>query len=401
MRRRVKITGLGPVTPAGIGRDAFFKGINESVSRARMIDRFEQQAGKVVAAEVKDFQLSDWVPDTGRSKKLPRQTQFAMAATMLALKDAGLSVEDFAGMEPVVINGSSMTDMNILQQTFVGVATKGPRHALPSAVYEAPPSAVAGRIAGLLQTRCRVLALQSACCAGMDAIGHGARMVADGETDIAVCCGTEAPIYATPMAELAMVKLSPRNTTEPSQMGRPFDLWRNTGIIGEGACAVILEPEDSLRPAYAWLSGYAYGGDADELAASGLAYTMKMALANAARRAEDVDLIHTWGSGHADLDRTEALCLREMFKSRLPRIPAVSIKGAIGNALAAAGAIQVASAALALKTGMVPPTVNWETPDPECPLNLSRSARELSCEVVLINTHGACGTNASMVLLRA
>lgn len=401
MRRRVKITGLGPVTPAGIGRESFFKGINEPVSRVREISRLEEKIGRTVAAEVENFQLSDWVPGSGSGRKLPRQTQFAMAATALALIDAGLSMDDLEGIHPVVINGSSLMDVALMQRTFVGVAKGGSRSAVVSAVFDAPPSAVAGRIERLLGMPCRTMALQSACCAGLDAIGHGARMVADGETEIAICCGTEAPIYATPMAELAVAGLSPQNAAKPSEMGRPFDLWRNTGVVGEGACVVILEREESPRPAYAWIGGYAYGSDGDDLAASGLTQTIRMALANSGRRPADVDLIHTWGSGHLELDHTEARCLREIFRDKLPKIPAVSIKGAIGNALAAAGAIQVASAALCLRTGIVPPTVNWETPDPECPLNLSGRARELGCRVALVNAHGLSGTNASIVLIGA
>ncbi len=398
MRRRVKITGLGPVTPAGIGKDAFFKGINENVSRARRIDRLEKEAGKFVAAEIEEFDLQDWIPKLEHTKRLPRHTQFALAATTLALQDAKCSLPDLADLNPVIVNGSSLMDMKIMQQTFVGVATRGPRHGLPSAIYEAQTSAIAARIAELLQVRCRVLAVQTACCGGLDAVGHGARMVSDGETDIAICCGTEAPLYANPMAELAMVKLSPRNTCEPKEMGKPFDLWRNTGVIGEGACVMVLEPEDSPRPAYAWVGGYAYGGDADGLAASGLAWTMRMALANAAIHPEKVDLIHAWGSGHVELDKAEARCLTQVFGDRVRSIPAVSIKGAIGNSLAAAGAIQIASAALCLSTGLLPPTVNWQTADPECPLNLSANMRETYPTVAIINAHGASGTNASLVI---
>lgn len=400
MRRRVKITGLGPVTPAGIGREAFFLGINERLSRVKELDRLEAQAGRLVAAEVENFRVRDWVPDSGRSKRLPRHTEFALAATALALRDAGLSPPDVARLDPVVINGSSLMDMNLLQRSFGAISAKGARHAIPSVIYETPVSAIGGHIAEMIPARCRTLALQSACCGGLDAVGHGARMVAEGETDFAICCGTESPICATPMAEFALVGLSPRNTAKPTEMGRPFDLWRNTGVIGEGACVVLMEPEESPRPAYAWFGGYAFGGDSDGVPASGLAWTMKMSLANAARRAEEVDLIHAWGSGHPDLDRIEALCLRGLFGERLPRIPAVSIKGAIGNPLAAAGAMQVASAALALKTGVVPPTVNWDTPDPECPLNLGRASREVGCELALVNAHGVGGTNASLVLSR-
>jgi 3-oxoacyl-(acyl-carrier-protein) synthase len=226
-------------------------------------------------------------------------------------------------------------------------------------------------------------------------------MIASGQTEIAVCCGTEAPVFNQPMIEFGLMKMSPRNAKRPSEMGRPFDLWRNTGVIGEGACVVILECEDSPRAPYAWVEGYAYANDEDGVAGNGLAAAMKMALANAKCRATSVDFINAWGPGHAEIDRVEADCLCRLFGDRLRLIPAVSLKGAIGNPLAAAGSIQVASAALSLRTGRIPPTVNWETPDPECPLNLSSRARDVGCSVALVNAHGLCGTNASMVLLRA
>ncbi len=111
----------------------------------------------------------------------------------------------------------------------------------------------------MLNTKCRTIALHSACCAGMDAVGHGADMIASGQADIAVCCGTEAPVFNQPMLEFGMMKMSPRNARKPSEMGRPFDLGRNTGVIGEGACVLILESENSPRALYAWIGGYAYG----------------------------------------------------------------------------------------------------------------------------------------------
>jgi 3-oxoacyl-[acyl-carrier-protein] synthase II len=114
-----------------------------------------------------------------------------------------------------------------------------------------------------------------------------------------------------------------------------------------------------------------------------------------------VDLINAWGPGHTEIDAVEAECLVRIFGDRLRSIPAVSLKGAIGNPLAAAGSIQVASASLSLQTGRIPPTVNWQTPDPECPLNLGMTARDVGCTVALVNTHGLCGTNSSMVIFRA
>lgn len=401
IRRRVKITGIGPVTPAGIGRAAFAAGINESVSRTREVTRFDPAAGTFVAAEIPNFKIGDWVPGGGGAKKFPRQTQFAMAGTMLALQDAGIDAAEIAGTDPVVITGSSLMDPDLMRRTIANVAVKGPRAALPSVVFEAPPSAVGGRVAAILNTRCRTLAIQSACCSGLDAIGHGAEMVATGQTEFAFCCGTEAPIQSQPMIELTMAGLSPKNANRPTEMGRPFDLWRNTGVIGEGACMLILEPEDSPRPGYAFVTGYAYGNDEYGLPGNGLLQTMEMALANAARHPGEVDLINAWGPGHDVIDRAEAQALCRVFGSRLGHIPAVSIKGAVGNPLGAAGAIQVGSTALSLRTGMLPPTVNWLTPDPECPLNLSNRARDIGFRVAIVNAHGLSGTNASLVLEHA
>ncbi|HEY5078434.1 MAG TPA: beta-ketoacyl synthase N-terminal-like domain-containing protein, partial [Opitutaceae bacterium] len=341
MRRRVKITGIGPVTPAGIGRESFFQGINEPLSRTREVTRFDPRAGPIVAAEIHGFQLAEWVADIGNTKRMPRQTQFAIAGAMLALADAGISLEELRGTDPIVVNGSSLADPELTYRMIAGVMNKGPRHALPGAIYEIQPSAIASAIAKVLNTRCRTIALQSACCAGLDAIGHGAEMIASGQAEIAFCSGTEAPVVNQPMIELGLAKLSPRNSKKPSEMGRPFDLWRNTGVIGEGACVILLESEASPRPAYAWVGGYAYGNDDVGSSGNGLAATMKMALANAQRSPSTVDLINAWGPGHREIDAIEAECLCQFFGERLKEIPAVSLKGAIGNPLGAAGSIQV------------------------------------------------------------
>ena len=400
MRRRVKITGLGPVTPAGIGRENFYSGINEPLSRVREVTRFDSKGGPFVAAHMTTFKLGEWAPDVGNTKRIPRQTQFAIAGCVLALADAGIPIASLANVNPVVVNGSAFPDPDLTYRTVAGVVTKGPRFAVPAAIVDAGPSAITGAITRLLNVKCRTIALQSACCAGMDAIGHGAEMIASGQTDIAICCGTDAPVFHQPMLEFGLMKLSPRNAKEPHEMGRPFDLWRNTGVMGEGACVVILEAEDSPREAYAWIEGYAYANDDSNLSGSGLAATIRMALANAGCSPASVDLINAWGPGHMQIDAVEADCLCKYFGDRLPLIPAVSLKGAIGNPLAAAGAIQVASTALSLQTGRIPPTVNWETPDPECPLNLSTQDRDVGCSVALVNAHGLGGTNASMVLFR-
>lgn len=397
MRRRVKITGIGPVTPAGIGRENFFRGINESVSRVRRVQKLEEK-GDFIAAEVPDFKLADWVQVDGSTKRLPRQTQFALAGAALALADAGLTREDLAGLNPVILNGSSVMDIHLVNKSIADVMAKGPRYANLAVVYEAPPINMAARIAEWIDVPARVIAIQTACCAGLDAIGHGAEMIASGQAEIAICSGTEAPVFYHPMLELGITRLSPQNTNEPEKMCRPFDLWRSTGVIGEGAAVLILETETSPRPAYAWVGGYAYANDTSGAPGGGMIDSMRMALANARQNLGKVDYINAWGPGHEHIDRIEAQCLREVFGPRISDIATVSLKGAIGNPLGAAAAIQAASTALSFKTGIVPPTVNWETPDPDCPLNLSNRARHLQPHVALINSHGLSGNNASLVM---
>ena len=161
---------------------------------------------------------------------------------------------------------------------------------------------------------------------------------------------------------------------------------------------LILEPEDSPRPAYAWLTGYGYSSDGNKLAGEGIADAARIALANASRRAEEVDYICAWGPGHRVIDTNESTALRQVFGDRLGNIPASSIKGAIGTALAAAGAIEVASVALSMRHGQIPPTVNWETPDPQCPLNLNAQTRYLRPTVAMVNAHGLSGSNAVVLM---
>lgn len=397
-RRRVKITGIGFVTPAGIGREEFQRGIMEPVSHVVPIKRFPEEAGSFVAAEVKRFNIADYVDHVG-AKRLPRHTQFALAATKLALADAGLTREVLAAFEPIVITGTSLMDSAVVNKTIEDVTRKGPRFGLARVVFQGPvasiPFAVAEWIGGA-----RTLSLQSACCSGSDAIGHAVAMVANGESDLAICGGTEAPIYYHPMLELRMAELSPATAERPEQMSRPFDLWRTTGVIGEGACILILEPESSPRHGYATISGYAFATDTIENSREGLSDAIRLCLANAGVRPGEIDMISAWGPGHKQIDAVEARALREVFGDVLDRIPTASIKGAIGNPFAAAGAIQAGCAALGLRDSFIPPTVNWQRPDPSCRLNLSARPRFMPFTKALVNSHGVSGTNSSLILQR-
>ena len=398
-RRRVKITGLGFVTPAGIGKEAFWAGILEPVSRVTATRKFPDEAGAFVAAEVKGFKLENFVPDVS-SKRMPRHTQFALAAATLALEDAGLSLAALRGRSPLVMVGASLMDFGSINKGVEIIVRKGPVNGLPSSVFAASVSSISGTLGELIGGVTRTLALQSACCAGTDAIGHAADMVARGETDLALCGGTEAPLYFHPMLELKMAGLAPGNPEHPERQSRPFDLWRTTGVIGEGSCVLLLEPEESPRPGYAFIDGYAFASDPLDNPGAGLYDAMRLAVANAGRHVGEIDCINAWGPGHKIIDQAEAKALARLFGAGLVGIPAVSLKGAIGNPLGAGGAIQAGCAALGLTRGIIPPTVNWQYPDPGCPLSLSAQARHLTHTTTIVNAHGLSGTNACLVLNR-
>jgi 3-oxoacyl-(acyl-carrier-protein) synthase len=291
-------------------------------------------------------------------------------------------------------------DFGTINRSVELILRRGPICGIPTSVTAGSVSAIGAAIVSDLRIAAKSMTFQSACCSGLDAIGHAAMQVAAGEVDVAICGGTEAPLYFHPMLEFRMAGLAPASADEPFSQCRPFDLWRTTGVIGEGACMLVIEPMSSPRPAYGVIRGYSYATDSDGQLCSGLLSAIRGAIANACLSIADIGAISAWGPGHREVDRAEAHVLATCFGEYLGRIPAASIKGAIGNPLAAAGAIQVGCAALGLSAGVIPPTVNWQRPDPDCPLCLGASARRVTHENVLVNSHGLSGTNACLVITR-
>lgn len=398
-RRRVKVTGLGFVTPAGIGKSNFWKGILEPTSRASILKNLPLDAGSFVGVELKDFSPAHLL-DGIQYRRFARHTQFALAATKLALSDAGLSITETRQKHPAIVVGASLMDFGSINKGIELILKKGPINGNLATVFSAPVSSIAGTIGDVIGGVNRTIALQSACCAGTDSIGKAAAMIAEGESELAICGGTEAPLFLHPLLELRMAGLSPANAEFPEQQCRPFDLWRTTGVIGEGACILILEPELSPRHGYSFIEGYSFASDSGDAPASGLYRAMQLALANARRSANEVDCVNAWGPGHKVIDSAESSALHELFGKRIDQIAVASIKGAIGNPLGAAGAIQAGCAALSLFHSIVPPTVNWRDPDPSCRLNLSPKARFLEHCVTIVNSHGLSGSNSSLVLSR-
>lgn len=396
--RRVKITGIGPVTPAGVGREGFWRGIQEPVSRIRKFRGLDSQHGAFSAAYLDNFKLSDYLESPGPLQRAARHTQFALAGAQLALADAGISNEEVRKVPVVVSVGASLMDFGGICDTVDSVAKKGSKGALIRTIFSVNPASISGSLISHFGIDGTAITVQSSCCASIDAIGLAARSVAAGESEIAICGGTEAPLHRHPLLELRAAELTPDNPDHPEKQCRPFDLWRTTGVVSEGACLLILEPESSPRSAIGWIKGYGTGSDKNGETFTGLVRAAQTAVMESNLLPADVDAINAWGPGHRQLDFMETKALHEIFDSRLGDLPTVSIKGAVGNPLGAAGSIQVASSLLTLNRDVIPPTVNWDYPDPACRLSLSNQARLVPAENILVNSHGLSGSNACLVV---
>lgn len=400
-RRRVKITGIGPVTPLGIGVDIFRAEIFKNRSHIHKSEAFDPLLGEFSVASIPEFHLHRFLERFPGHNGSARHTQFAIVASLLALRDAGVSTQSFLHVPTsLLVTGTSLMDCDGLKRSYEQVLKLGIKGAYTRAVYSTNVASIPATIATALKIHPKMLTIQTSCCSGLDAIGYAAREIADGRSEIALCGGTEAPLYMHPLIELRAAGLMPATAANAEHQCRPFDLWRTTGVIGEGACMFVLEPESTPRKAYAYIDGYAFASDKDSQSCSGMSDAMILAIADARKTVRDVEVLCAWGPGHRQIDAAEAVALRQVFEEHLANIAAYSIKGAIGNPLGAAGAIQVATAAIGLLEQSIPPTVNWEDPDPECNLNLFQRAAPLQHNTTLVNSHGISGTNSTMILSR-
>ncbi len=397
-RRRVKITGIGPVTPAGIGREDFWRGILSGQSFIRPYRKLGEEFGSFCAAFLSIPDFKKYLGEFEVPKGTSRQTLLAAVGARLALADARLTRAELRDSDCAIVIGSSLLDFGGIGAAIDSVGKRGPRAAQARVVYTTTLTSISEVVAGMCDITGRSLSIQTSCCAGMDAIGQAFRMVSSGEVDLAICGGTEAPLHKFPMLELRAAGLTPCSNDMSDRIARPLDLWRTTGVVSEGSCILVLEPEDSPRRGHALVAGYGVANDVPDRLCSGLIDSAKSAIADALIRPNLIEALNAWAPGHRLIDEAEVESMRKVFGPQLSDVLAYSIKGSIGSALGAAPAIQVGASALALAAGLVPGTVNWQYPDPSCLLNLSSSSRQVAHDFELVNAHGVGKVNASIVL---
>ncbi len=407
-RNRAVITGMGIVAPNGIGIEAFWESILAGRSGIGPITLFDATDFKSrIAGEVKNFDPLDYIAPELKPKRMARHTQLAFAATMLALDDAALDIENLELPSPTpVIVGVSMNSMDVLERALHIVSEHGPDRAPATTCSASLPQGAANVIADRLGACAHAATISSACPSGLDAVADAAEMIRQGRVEVAIAGGTDAPITPLSMASFTSSGLSSRRNGEPEKANRPFDLDRDSGVISEGAGIFVIENLERARARgvriYAEIGGYGKQRDVDpSRPASGLEQSMKQALANSHRTIEDVDYISAYGPGHPVLDAVEVDTIKQVFRERAYSIPVSSIKGITGNALAAGGPFQVAASVLAIRDHLVPPTANYEFADPKCDLDfVPQRARRSRVNCIVINVRGLGGSASSMVVTR-
>lgn len=408
--RRVVVTGSGIVSPIGIGVDPFWKALLSGTSGVKRITRFDPTGYECqIAAEVKDFDPLSWI-DKKEIRKMDTFVQYAIAAGLLAVEDAQLKVTDGGRDRFGVLVGTGMGGIPMLVEQYIVLMEKGPDRVSPFFIPGIIPNMASGRLSMLLGAKGPNSCVSTACATGNHAIGDSFHIIQRGEADIMLAGGTEAVIAPLCIAGFTNCKALSTRNHEPERASRPFDKERDGFVMGEGAAVLILEALEHARDRgatiYGEVIGYGRSGDAYHITApapegEGAVQSMQQALRDAGLPPEAVDYINAHGTSTPYNDANETLAIKRVFGEHAYRIAVSSIKSMVGHTLGAAGAMEAAATVLSLKHGIVPPTINYEHPDPECDLDyVPNKARELPIQIALNNSFGFGGTNATTVFRR-
>ena len=410
MRRRVAITGLGSVSPVGNTVEETWQALLAGKSGAGNITLFDASEHKTqFAAEVKDFNGADLF-GVREARKMDRFTQFAMAATLEALKQASFSIDDSNRDRVGVLIGSGIGGIGTLLEQYDVLRERGPGRVSPFLIPMMISDSASGMIAIHLGARGSNMALATACASGSNAIGEAAEMIRRGAADAMIAGASEASIVPLAMAGMnVMTALSTRND-DPQHASRPFDKDRDGFVMGEGAGVILLE---SLEHAVARranilceLTGYGTTDDAYHVSApaengAGAALSMQLALNDAGLKPTDIGYINAHGTSTPLNDKSETAAIKTVFGDFAYQVPISSTKSMTGHLLGASGALEAVICAKVLQENILPATINYETPDPECDLDyVPNELRKAAPDHTMSNSFGFGGHNATLVISR-
>lgn len=408
MKRRVVITGLGIISPIGIGKTEFWNSLLEGKSGITHITRFDTEGySTTIAGEVKDFVPEDYI-DKKEAKKMDRFTQYAVAASKLAIEDANIDLRNIKKERFGVIIGSGIGGLETFEEQHKKLLEKGPKRVSPFFIPMMIGNMAAGQISIMLGAKGVNETIVTACASSTNAIGDAFKVIQRGDNDIIVTGGTEASITPMALAGFSAMKALSTNNLEPSKASRPFDKNRDGFIMGEGAGVLILEElQHALERGakiYGEVIGYGATADAYHITTpaeggEGAARAMKMALDDAEIQPQDVDYINAHGTSTSYNDALETAAIREVFKEHAYRLKISSTKSMTGHLLGAAGGIEACVCALAITNGYIPPTINYETYDEECNLNyVPNKGIFEKVNIAVSNSLGFGGHNASIII---
>jgi 3-oxoacyl-[acyl-carrier-protein] synthase II len=408
-KKRVVITGIGAVTPLGNDADTTWKNLIDGKSGIGPLTRLnpEDYPAKV-AAEVKDFEIEAYL-EKKEARKMDRFTHYAIAASIMAVKDANLTINEENAERVGVWIGSGIGGMETFETQFEVFLNRGYRRVSPFFVPMMIPDMAAGQVSILFGAKGINSCTVTACATGTNSIGDAFKAIQRGDVDVMISGGAEAPITRMSLAGFSANTALSTNP-DPKTASRPFDLNRDGFVIGEGAGIVILEElEYALARGakiYAEVVGYGSTGDAHHITApapggEGGARAMKMALKDGDLSPEAVDYINAHGTSTGYNDKYETMAVKEVFGEHAYKLAMSSTKSMTGHLLGAAGGIEAIFSVLSIKDGIIPPTINLETPDPECDLDyVANKSRNSSVNVVMSNSLGFGGHNATLVFKR-
>jgi 3-oxoacyl-[acyl-carrier-protein] synthase II len=407
-KQRVVITGLGVLSPVGIGKEAYWKALLRGQSGIDRLTRFDSSLyDSKIAGEVKDFVPEQFL-DRKEIRRTDRFAQFGVAAAKLAVGDAALELGEEDPENIGVVIGSGIGGIETLCEQHSVLLSKGPNRISPFFIPMIISNMAAGQIAICLGPKGPNFTVVTACASGANAIGEAYLMLRRGAAEVILAGGTETPIVPVAMAGFCSMKAMSTSNDEPQRASRPFDKNRDGFVISEGAGVLVLETlgHASARGArvYGEVAGYGCTADGYHISApepegTEAARAIRIALEDAGISPDRVDYINAHGTSTELNDKIETLAIKKVFGDHAYKVPVSSIKSMIGHSLGAAGALEAIACALSVSTDWVPPTINYEQPDPECDLDyVPNQARQCPVRVAVSNSFGFGGHNAVLVI---
>jgi len=404
------VTGIGVVTPAGNNLEEFWTNLTDGKSGVGPITRFDTEGyTSKVAAEVKNFEPADYI-DRKEARRMDRFTQFAVAATGMAVENAGLDIEKLNRARCGVILGSGVGGIETLEQQHRVLLERGPGRISPFFIPMMISNMGSGQVSIAYGLRGFNVTTTSACASSTNAIGDAFKLIQRGQADLMITGGTEAPITSLAVAGFCSMKALSTRNDDPAGASRPFEAGRDGFVIGEGAVILVLEEMqhaiDRGANILAEIIGYGASCDAYHITApdpegTGAAMAMRMALDDAGLAPVKVDYINAHGTSTPLGDKLETLAIKEVFGEHARKLAVSSTKSMTGHLLGSAGGLEAAVCALTITRGVIPPTINMEHPDPECDLDyVPNKARQTKVDIALTNSFGFGGHNATLIFER-